>query len=173
MNHLSVREMQHDDITHIVNYWQTADADYLRSMGADPDLVPAALPLTQMLAKQLELSYEEKQSYGIIWLLDGKPVGHCNVNKIVFGKEAYMHLHIWDATVRRMGLGLQFVQLTVPYFFKNMQLQTLYGEPYALNPAPNKLLPKAGFRFVRTYVTVPGSLNFEQQVNLWEMKAEG
>jgi hypothetical protein len=46
----------------------------------------------------------------------------------------------------------------------------LYCEPYALNPAPNKTLEKLGFKFLKTYTTIPGWINFEQEVNLWELK---
>lgn len=69
-------------------------------------------------------------------------------------------------------MGAHFVKLTIPFYFNNFHLQTLYCEPYALNPAPNKTLPKAGFEFVKDYVCVPGWLNFEQMVNLWQMTRE-
>jgi RimJ/RimL family protein N-acetyltransferase len=62
--------------------------------------------------------------------------------------------------------------MTLPYFFQNFELKNLYCEPYALNPAPNKTLKKIGFQFVKQYVTIPGSLNFEQEVNRWELKFE-
>ena len=41
-----------------------------------------------------------------------------------------------------------------------------------MNPAPNKTLARVGFEFVKEYVTVPGSINFEQPVNRWEMTRE-
>jgi RimJ/RimL family protein N-acetyltransferase len=45
----------------------------------------------------------------------------------------------------------------------------LYCEPYANNVAPNRVLEKAGFEFVKTDRTVPGPINFEQDVNCWHM----
>jgi len=36
-----------------------------------------------------------------------------------------------------------------------------------LNPAPHKTLEKAGFHLAKEYTTVPGSINFEQQVKQW------
>ena len=44
--------------------------------------------------------------------------------------------------------------------------------PYALNPAPNKTLGRAGFSFSRHYIGTPGSINFEQEVNVWEMSRD-
>jgi RimJ/RimL family protein N-acetyltransferase len=57
----------------------------------------------------------------------------------------------------------------VNYFFRNPGLKKLYCEPYAENPAPNKVLSKLGFTFVKTYQTVPGKTCFEQYVNRWEL----
>lgn len=170
--HLSVRPLQSSDINLIINYWLSADPEYLLGMGADPAKMPIREHWEKMLSQQLTQSYEEKQSYGVIWEADGQPVGHSNVNKIRFGQEAYMHLHLWNSGLRRKGMGVELVRLSLPFYFENLQLKTLYSEPYALNPAPNKTLDKAGFELVKTYTTIPGYLNFEQEVNLWEMTRE-
>ena len=168
----SVREIQKGDIPALTRYWLDADTAFLTGMGVDLDKLPGKEEFETMLSEQLEQPYEVKGSYCIIWEIDGKPVGHSNINKIIFGEEAYMHLHIWEAGVRQKGTGTAFVKLTLPYFFKNYQLKKLYCEPYALNPAPNKTLEKAGFQFLKKYITTPGWLNFEQEVNLWEMSFE-
>lgn len=168
-NSLSVRELQQSDIEHIVQYWLGSDNAFLESMGVDVLKMPVREEWINMLTQQLHQSYNEKQSYCMVWLVDDVPVGHSNVNKIIFGQEAYMHLHLWNAPVRQKGMGAAFVKMCLPYFFNNLQLQTLYCEPYALNPAPNKTLEKVGFEFVKKYTTVPGWLNFEQEVNLWKM----
>jgi hypothetical protein len=34
------------------------------------------------------------------------------------------------------------------------------------------VLAKVGFTFVKKYVTVPGIINFEQEVNRWQMSRE-
>lgn len=168
-NTLSVREMQAGDVERIARYWVSASADYLRGMGADPAKMPGLDEWMQRLSVQLDQSYDQKQSYCLIWQADGRPVGHSNVSKIVFGEEAYMHLHLWESPFRKRGMGTALVRMTLPWYFENLHLKTLYCEPYALNPAPNKTLEKAGFRFVREYVTTPGFLNFEQPVKRWEL----
>ena len=83
-----------------------------------------------------------------------------------------MHLHLWNNNSRQKGWGTTFVIKTIPFYFEKFDLQKLYCEPYALNPAPNKTMERIGFKFVKTYRTIPGWLNFEQQVNLWEMTLE-
>ncbi len=171
-NVLSVREIQQADIEAIVQYWLSSDSLFLMNMGVDLKKLPAKDQLEQTLLLQINTPVEEKKSYCIIWQVDGRPVGHSNANPIVFGEEAFMHLHLWNNTIRKRGLGTALVKLTLPWFFENLKLKKLYSEPYALNPAPHKTLQKAGFEFVREYTTTPGSLNFEQPVKRWELSYE-
>jgi len=169
---LFVREIQKEDIDFIIRYWFKSDSIHLIGMGVDLTKIPKEEDFRKMLSAQLTQPYNEKQSYCIIWQAEGKPIGHSNINKIIFGKEAYMHLHLWDSDVRKKGMGTQLVKMTLPYFFKNMELKKLYCEPYALNPAPNNTLKKIGFDFVKEHITIPGSFNFEQPAKLWELSWE-
>jgi RimJ/RimL family protein N-acetyltransferase len=138
-------------------------------MGVDITKMPGNSEWSKMLTEQINLPLAEKKSYCIIWLVDDIPVGHSNINKIILGEEAYMHLHLWNADIRQKGLGTGLVKKTVPFFFENFNLKKLYCEPYTLNHAPDKTLEKAGFVFIKSYKTIPGWLNFEQDVNLWEL----
>jgi RimJ/RimL family protein N-acetyltransferase len=166
---LTVREIEPSDVALIVAYWLESNPAHHTAMGVDLAKMPSGEQLTAMISEQLTQSYEQKKAYCIIWEIDGKPVGHSNVNKIIFGEEAYMHLHLWHSSTRQKGAGSAFVQMTIPWFFINMQLKTLYCEPYKLNPAANKTLEKAGFEFVKEHITIPGALNFEQPVYLWQL----
>jgi RimJ/RimL family protein N-acetyltransferase len=171
-NNSSVREIQERDISLIIDYWLNADKLFLLNMGVDINKMPSKEEWQNMLLAQISQPYENKNSYCIIWQVNGTPVGHSNVNKIVFREEAYMHLHLWKNEFRKTGFGTELVSMTLPYFFENLNLKKLYCEPYALNPAPNKTLKKTGFEFVKEYITTPGFLNFEQKVNLWELSYE-
>jgi RimJ/RimL family protein N-acetyltransferase len=167
---LSVREIEASDIERLIDYWLTADPDYLVGLGVDLAKMPSREQWRGMLSRQLDLPYREKPAYCIIWELDGEPVGHSNLNPVRYGEDANMHLHLWRGASRQKGLGTAFVRLTLPFYFHNFELQRLYCEPYALNPAPNRTMEKLGFEFVRTYTTVPGSINFEQPVNRWVLE---
>ena len=169
---LSVREIHKEDIESIIHYWLNSDPAFMKGMGVDLAKIPAKEQWEEMLMEQLSQTYEEKKSYCLIWLTDGKTIGHSNVNKIIFGEEAYMHLHIWESGSRKKGMGRALVKLGLPLFFKNLHLKKVCCEPYVFNPAPNKVLEKTGFEFVKTYITTPGWLNFEQPVNLWELSFE-
>jgi len=91
---LSVREIESSDIEHICDYWLNASPAALKDMGVDFALMPDRDSWRKMLQEQIETPIQEKRSYCMIWLIDGQPVGHCNVNKIIFGLQAYMHLHL-------------------------------------------------------------------------------
>jgi ribosomal-protein-alanine N-acetyltransferase len=169
---LSIREITEADIPLLADYWTKSDPEFMKSMGVDLSKIPERNELTKMLGDQIGKSYEEKQSYALIWLIDGNPSGHSNINKIVFGDEAYIHLHLWNSPDRKKGMGENFVRLSLVKYFDNFNLKMLYCEPYALNDAPNKTMKKVGFDFVKRYTTIPGSLNFEQEVNRWELSRE-
>lgn len=171
-NTLHVREIQASDIPYLVDYWSYSDPEYLVAMGVDLDKLPNEGELEAMLGSQLGVPLTEKKSYALIWEQNGEPVGHCNVNQIEFGKQAHMHLHLWQSGNRKSGIGSVLVKKSIPFFFQNLELETLICEPYALNPAPNRTLEKIGFTFVKSHTCIPGYLNFEQEVNRWELTRE-
>lgn len=171
-SNISVREINTIDIDLLVDYWFKSDSEYLNSMGADKKKLPTRHRMIEMLTEQISLPIEDKTSYALIWELDGKQIGHSNVNNIIYGKEATMHLHLWRPDIRKKGIGTELVKKSLLYYFNKLRLNKLICEPYALNQAPNKTLKKVGFDFLKRYRTIPGSLNFEQEVNRWELTKE-
>jgi RimJ/RimL family protein N-acetyltransferase len=131
--------------------------------------LPARELFEQALLGNLALPYPKKKAYALIWEANGTPIGHSNLNPVTYGDEGYMHLHIWQEANRKKGWGAGLIALSLPWYFKNMKVKKLYCQPYALNPAPNRLLEKSGFTFVKHYTTIPGSFSYEQPVNLWKI----
>lgn len=169
---LSVRELQTQDIECIADYWLNANPQFLLGMGVDLSKMPSREQWQAALNQQLNTPMREKQSFATIWLVDGEAIGHCNINDITFGEQAFMHLHMWRSDLRQKGAGVKLVKLSLPYFFDNFQLKRLFCEPNAHNPPPNKTLPKVGFTFIKSYVTTPSWLTSEQTVNRWELTLE-
>lgn len=164
---LTVRNLLEDDLLLIVNYFHNADTEFLLKMGVDKSKLYEREHWIKLLSENLIISDKKKQLYYIIWVLNDIPIGHCNINKIILNQEAYMHLHLWQIDIRQKGLGLEFLKLSIPIFFEVFNLKKIYCEPYALNLAPNKILEKYGFEFIKKYMTTPGVFNFEQEVNRW------
>ena len=109
----------------------------------------------------------KRRSLQILWELDGAPVGFSTADKIVHGSEAFMHLHILRSGNRQRGTGTVAVRKSVDLYFGLLKLKRLYCEPNAFNLAPNRTLQNAGFRYVKSHMTVPGLLNFHQAVTRW------
>ena len=55
------------------------------------------------------------------------------------------------------------------FYFERFDLKKLLCEPSADNPAPNRVLEKLGFAFIRRYRTIPGVIAYEQDVNRYEL----
>ena len=146
---ISVREMKENDIQQIVEYFTNATPEFLIGMGADPNKLPGKQEWIEILQSEFEKDNEEKDFYYVIWQLSEKPIGHSNINKVKFAKEAYMHLHLWRKENRQKGIGLQLLKESILFYFKNFKLQELFCEPYSLNKAANKTLVKAGFEFIK------------------------
>jgi len=169
---LNAREVRKEDIPLILNYWYSCSEEYLRGMGADINKLPSRDEFGKMIENQIEKSYEQKNGYATIWEIDGVPCGHCNINGIKYGEVANMHLHMWKPQNRKRGMGITLVKKSIALFFENFELKKIICEPYALNPAPNKLIPKLGFDFIKKYHTTPGSINFPQEVNCYTLSKE-
>lgn len=169
---ISIREMIESDFELITNYFLNLNPEIHNQLGIDINKLPNK---TQWIEK-LQLEYKkpnvQKDFYYIIWCLDGEPIGHSNINDIVYGRSAVMHLHIWRSGRRRSGLGLEYLKKTIPFYFNNFKLKKLICQPNSQNIAPNRTLKKVGFEFIKKYETVPGWLNFNQTVNRYELKIE-
>ena len=165
LKNMSVREMEEGEARYVVDYFHKADSEFLLGMGADPNKLPDRDDWIRTIQSQVIQPYNRKDRFYVIWLWKGKPIGHCNVNQILFGESARMHLHMWDGRNRKRGLGENYLKLAIPIFFDRLELNELWCEPYAHNPSPNKTLLKLGFEFIDTVITVPGSINLEQEVN--------
>jgi RimJ/RimL family protein N-acetyltransferase len=169
---LTVREMIEEDIKSAVDYFVNADEFYLKSMGAEKSKFPKREDWINKIKTEIGKPVNEKESYYIIWLKNGAPIGHSNINNIKYGHSARMHLHMWRKDNRAKGLGIKFMRKSISYYFKNFKLETLYCEPYAENPTPHNVLTKMGFSFIRSYETIPGWICFRQMVNRYELHVD-
>jgi len=153
------------DYESMLDYFLGAEEPFLRGMGVDPQRLPPRGAWLERLLPDLGRADSHKQTFYLGWDDEGRRIGHCNLNQLVYGDCAHVHLHLWDAGARRAGLGTELLRRSLPVFFQRFALQRLYCEPYAANPGPNRVLTKLGFRLLKRYRTTPGLINFEQEVN--------
>ena len=168
----TIRPMKIADLDLMINYFLKSDRGFLRGMGIEPSKLLSSEKWHQILEQDFQQPLDKKQFYYVLWEIDNQPVGHSNINKITFGQEAYMHLHVWQKDLRKQGNGTYFIQESIDHYFEKFKLKKLFCEPYYLNEAPNKTLPKAGFEFIKTYEPEIGWINFRQLVNRWGISKE-
>jgi RimJ/RimL family protein N-acetyltransferase len=113
---------------------------------------------------------KERDRFYLVWMFRGQRIGHSSINNIIHGTEAFIHLHLWNSRMRNASLGTDLVRRSANFFFERFNLQRLVCEPWAENPAPNRVLEKLGFTFVRRYRTIPGVIAYEQDVNRYELR---
>ncbi|WP_432412476.1 hypothetical protein [Rasiella sp. SM2506] len=115
-----------------------SDTELLK-FGADKTKFPSGKDWQQKLKDEIDKNGKQKQFYYVLWLLNDTPIGHSNMDTIKFGESAYMHLHLWQSTFKQRNLGFQFLQKSIPVYFKSFELEKLYCEPNANNTAPNRV----------------------------------
>jgi RimJ/RimL family protein N-acetyltransferase len=93
-------------------------------------------------------------------MLAGELVGHSSINKIQWGQQACAHLHLWRSELRRAGIGTEFFRRSVSVYFSRFGLRVVAVEPHAENPAPNRVLKRLEFRFIRRYRVRPWTFQF-------------
>ncbi len=168
----NIRELDLGDMNPVIDYFLDADDEALKTMGVDREKLPEKGEWRIMLLEEFDRSISSKKNYYLIWLLDGKPVGHSNINKIAYEKEAYMHLHPWDRDNGQGGDRDYYARRCVALFFDLFKLERIVCEPNAEDAVVNRTLEKIGFELEKTYDTVPGSINFHQTVNRWVLPKE-
>ena len=154
----------------MLDYFYMADDPFLRGMGVDRLKLPARNRWLDALLVDHEKPDGERDRFYLVWIFRGTRVGHSSINKIVLGDEAFIHLHLWNSQLRRAGLGTEFVRRSADFYFERFNLRKLFCEPWAENPAPNRVLEKLGFALVRRYRTIPGVIASEQDVNRYELR---
>lgn len=167
---IAVRLMTIEEIDLIVDYFRQSTPEHLEMLGVDPTRLPGADSWKRRFQQEFALPPSQRAIVPVIWLLDDSPAGFSTADKIIYGEQANMHLHIVDPQRRSKGMGVECVRQTADLYFEILRLKRLFCEPNAFNVAPNRTVQKAGFRYVKTHMTVPGPLNFHQAVNRWVLE---
>ena len=164
---LHVREMRLEETPIVIDYFHSSTLEHLEMLGVDPTRLPSREVWASTFNAQFDLPLNERRGFFLIWLIDGHPIGFSSCDKIAFGVQANMHLHVTKPAQRQRGIGAQCVRLGVEIYFRMLEINQLFCEPNAFNVGPNRTLQRAGFKYVKTHMTVPGPLNFHQAVNRW------
>lgn len=164
---ISVREMKLSEADLIISYFYHASPEHLEMLGVDPTRLRPQDAWHDFFRHEYSLAIEKRTGFFVIWLSDDFPVGFSSCNKIVYGERANMHLHITEPHRRKQGIGTECVRRSIDIYFDSLKLKALFCEPNAFNTGPNRTLQRAGFKYVKTHMTVPGPMNYHQAVTRW------
>jgi RimJ/RimL family protein N-acetyltransferase len=164
---LRVREMTPKDVHLRIDYFHRSSDEHLRRMGVDRAKLPDPAAWRAAFDADYAVPLRHRATYALVWELDGTPVGFSTADRIVFGKEAFMHLHLVDPARRGRGLGAAFVRASAEHYLELFALERVFSEPNAFNVAANRALQRAGFSYVLSHESVPGPINFFQATTRW------
>jgi RimJ/RimL family protein N-acetyltransferase len=164
---LTVREMTVEEVDLIIGYFHNSTPEHLETLGVDPTRLPTPEAWLDRYRREYTLPINQRATLLVIWLSCDQPIGFSTSDKIVYGDRAHMHLHIVNPDNRRNGVGVACVRKSADIYFERLKLKSLFCEPNAFNVAPNRTLQKAGFKYIKTHMTVPGPLNYHQAVTRW------
>ncbi len=134
------REMRPEEARLVVDYFHCSTPEHLEMLGVDPTRLPSAEQWTERIHQNLNLPARRRTNYYVVWLEDEAPFGFSSCDKIAYGEQAYMHLHVFRPERRRRGLGTGAVRQTVEIYFAEFALRRLFCEPNAFNVGPNRTL---------------------------------
>jgi len=167
---MTVREMTDPEFDIVIDYFFKATPEFLETLGVDPTRLPTPGSWRERFQREQARPIEQRTWLAVIWLKRDQPVGFSSSDKITYGEQANMHLHVVDPERRNRGYGAECVRRSADIYFERLKLKRLFCEPNAFNVAPNRTLQKAGFKYLKTHMTVPGPLNFHQAVTRWVME---
>jgi RimJ/RimL family protein N-acetyltransferase len=170
---LAVRSMDVHEAALVVDYFHGSSAEHLDLLGVDPSRLPDRETWLARYRAEYDKPVPERSVALVVWEDDGETVGFSTADKIVYGGQANMHLHVIDPDRRGRGIGTECVRRTAALYFETLAITHLFCQPNAFNVAPNRTLQSAGFRYVKTYMTVPGPLNYRQAVTRWVLTKPG
>jgi ribosomal protein S18 acetylase RimI-like enzyme len=114
---LVIREMALDEVGLAIDYFHGSTPEHLETLGVDPTRLPTRQDWRAWYAAEYDKPVQDRSTLLVIWELDGVAIGFSTADKIVYGEQAHMHLHIVDPQRRRSGIGSACVRETAELYF--------------------------------------------------------
>ena len=139
---ITVSALEHADITHILDYWYDASAEYLHALGVMPEKLPKRSKMAEMLARKVE--HEVARPTILAIRLKGVSIGVHELTHVEPGVSAVMHAHIWRAQDRGRGIGVISYVRAMERFFAAHGFQRIVFDTPAANSAANRIKQSLG-----------------------------
>jgi len=160
------------DYAAMVDYFLGGGDAFLVDMGIDPARVPTRERWLATALADHARPDAEKGRFFLAWLHEGRAVGHSCISHIAFGDSAHVHMHLWNPSLRRAGVGTDRLTRSLDLYFERFELEQIVCEPFAENPGPNRTARRLGFRHEKRYRTVPTEIALELDVHRYTLERE-
>ncbi|HEY0280968.1 MAG TPA: hypothetical protein VGC32_22110 [Solirubrobacterales bacterium] len=82
-----VRPMRLEEVDLRIDYFHDASDEYLEHLGADRARMPSRDAWRAYYAEDFARPLAERETYNLIWEVDGRAIGFSSVDHITFGEE--------------------------------------------------------------------------------------
>src|SRR5882672_4998655 len=86
--------MKLEEVGVVIDYFHGACAEHPETLGVDPTRLPEPSKWRQLHEYEFAQPVERRRSFMVLWELEGRQIGFSSVDKLTYGKEAHMHLHV-------------------------------------------------------------------------------
>lgn len=122
---MMIKTLPQNQFEKLVDYFLNLSPEDVSRMCVDKSSLLNRDAWIQFLINDSHKNLEDRQLYYLGWYLDDQLIGHSGVNKIAYGVEACVHLHIWQPELRRQGLGKAYLWKAMQIYFEKFELQKM------------------------------------------------
>lgn len=149
-HHLILRAPKPSDAVHVAEYWFGPASAHLLAF---TDV--AAFGTKEEVLARTEKFFASISQQGpwstLVMDVDGRPTGNVLINGLVPEEEALVHVHIWDPSLRRMGIASQLARDVFAYFLDAFKLKRLILQVQTENTPVIRLMESLGLQSEGTF----------------------
>lgn len=147
---IDVRDLELGDLQYILNYWFNSPAGFVESIGVDLAKMPTEIEMKEHLTKRLEVNskLETSKLNALVILYGDKPIGFHTLVPVTAGDSGVFHAHIWQADMRKKGVGFYSYPKACMLFIERFNLQKIIFKTPEQNIGAIKVKEKLGIRCI-------------------------
>jgi RimJ/RimL family protein N-acetyltransferase len=166
-----VRPFELRDVDYQLSYIQDSPRQFLEQLGFDTSKLLDRESHKKFLIQRTESEQREKTFHFVVAQLNEKTIAAASLPLSVHQDVPRAHFHIYSEEHRGKGLGVPILKAALKLLMNFHQVNRIYIEPKIDNTRMNKLMSKAGFRFVEQTV-FSGSVTHAFQANRYAVVLE-
>ena len=145
---ISVRDLQLEDIPHVLNYWFHSPPGFIEGMAVDVMKLPSEIEMRDSLTAKCKSNslLTKSKSNALAILKDSEAIGFHTLWPFTEGVDGIFHSHIWNPQMRGKGVALVSYLLAAQEFIKRFDLQKILYKTPMQNIGAIRVKQKLGIR---------------------------